>query len=99
MSGQHEHTHHEHGSHAHAPAVHAHGHVQGHAHGDAHAGHGVMVHAPSEDALASYRQAYDEAEPAPGRTVVRIDLDAREADWEFTSGRRTRAWTFNGQVP
>jgi FtsP/CotA-like multicopper oxidase with cupredoxin domain len=46
-----------------------------------------------------HQRAYDQAEPEPGRTVVRVDLEAREADWEFTSRRRTRAWTFNGQVP
>jgi FtsP/CotA-like multicopper oxidase with cupredoxin domain len=31
--------------------------------------------------------------------VVTVDLDAREVDWEFTPGRTTRAWGFNGQVP
>jgi len=66
---------------------------------DAHAGHGGMVHAPSADAGAAYRQAYDEAEPESGRAVVRLEIEARETDWEFTSGRRTRAWTFNGHIP
>lgn len=82
--------HHDHSTHQH------HGHDHGaHAHG----GHGVMVHAPSTDAAADYQRAYEHAEPAPGRTVVRVDLEAREADWEFVPRRRTRAWTFNGQVP
>jgi FtsP/CotA-like multicopper oxidase with cupredoxin domain len=66
---------------------------------DAHAGHGGVVHAPSADASAAYRRAYDEAEPESGRAVVRLEIEAREADWEFTSGRRTRAWTFNGHIP
>lgn len=39
------------------------------------------------------------AVPLPGQRVVKIQLDAREADWEFTPGRPTRAWTYNGQVP
>ena len=98
MSRHHEHSHHDHGSHA-APAY-AHGqHGQHGQHGHAHAGHGAMVHAPAADALASYRRAYDQAEPASGCRVVHVELDARETDWEFASGRRTRAWTYNRQVP
>ena len=96
MSRYHEHSahehheHHEHGSHAHAAHAHA-------AH--AHAAHGVMVHAPSADAAVAYRHAYEAAEPEAGRTVVRVDLDARETDWVFAAGLPSRAWTFNGQVP
>jgi len=82
--------HHEHSTHGH----HDHGHGT-HAHG----GHGGVVHAPSSDAAADYRRAYEQAEPEPGRSVVRVDLEAREADWEFTPGRAARAWTFNGVVP
>ncbi len=88
MSLHHEHHQHaNHGHHSHSDSAHVHG------------GHGSVIHAPSDDAAASYQQAYDQAEPEPGCTVVRVDLDAREADWEFTPGRATRVWAFNGQVP
>ncbi|MCC6317377.1 MAG: multicopper oxidase family protein [Gemmatimonadaceae bacterium] len=30
---------------------------------------------------------------------MRVDLEAREIDWEFVPGQRTRAWAFGGQVP
>jgi FtsP/CotA-like multicopper oxidase with cupredoxin domain len=30
---------------------------------------------------------------------VQVDLEAREVDWEFVPGQRTRAWAFGGQVP
>jgi FtsP/CotA-like multicopper oxidase with cupredoxin domain len=46
-----------------------------------------------------YAQAFESAQPDEGRAVVRIDLEAREIDWEFTPGQRTRAWAFGGQVP
>jgi len=82
---QHQHSNHE--SHSHGHGAHAHG------------GHGPVVHAPSNDAAAEYQLAYDQAEPDPGRTVVRVDLEAREADWKFTPGRTTRVWAFDGQVP
>jgi FtsP/CotA-like multicopper oxidase with cupredoxin domain len=48
---------------------------------------------------ADYTRAYEAARPQPGRTIVPVELEAREMDWEFTSGRPTRAWGFNGQVP
>jgi FtsP/CotA-like multicopper oxidase with cupredoxin domain len=82
--------HHAHTDHAH----HAHGH-DAHGHGE----HGGVVHAPSADAAAAYRVAYDLAQPDAGREVVLVQLEARETDWQFTPGRTTRAWTFNGQVP
>ena len=85
MSQHHDHSTHE--QHSHNHGMHA------------HAGHGAMLHAPSSDANAEHQRAYDQAEPDPGRTVVRVDLEARETEWEFTTRRRTRAWTFNGQVP
>jgi FtsP/CotA-like multicopper oxidase with cupredoxin domain len=82
--------HQEHSTHAH----------HGHSHGaHAHSGHGPVLHAPSGDAAADYQQAYEQAEPEAGRTVVRVDLEAREVDWEFTPGRSTRVWAYNGQVP
>jgi len=84
MSLHHEHhKHHEHSTHAH------------HAHG----GHGSVVHAPSAAVAADYQRAYAQAEPEPGGTVVRVDLEAREVDWEFTPGRLTRVWAYDGQVP
>jgi FtsP/CotA-like multicopper oxidase with cupredoxin domain len=64
-----------------------------------HAAHGSVVHAPAADSLGAYTRAYEAARPEPGRTVIRLDLEAREVDHEFTQGRTTRAWAFNGQVP
>ncbi|MDQ3998050.1 MAG: multicopper oxidase family protein [Gemmatimonadota bacterium] len=69
-----------------------HGHT-GHAH------HGAVAHVPSADVDVLYAQAYEAAVPEPGRTVVAVDLDVREVDWEFKPGRPTRAWGFNGQIP
>jgi FtsP/CotA-like multicopper oxidase with cupredoxin domain len=46
-----------------------------------------------------YTEALASAQPDEGRTVVRVDLEAREVDWEFVPGQRTRAWAFGGQVP
>jgi len=47
----------------------------------------------------AYAQAFAEAQPDAGRSVVRVDLDVREVEWEFVPGQHTRAWTFGGQVP
>src|SRR5689334_9879064 len=69
------------------------------AHHDGHHGHGSVVHGAPADAAIEYTRAFDAAVPEPGRSVVRVELDARETDWEFMSGRATRAWGFNGQVP
>ncbi|MCW6009177.1 multicopper oxidase family protein [Micromonospora sp. CPCC 205371] len=38
-------------------------------------------------------------EPAPGGTVRRYDLSARQATITLASGRTVAAWTYNGQVP
>ena len=65
-----------------------------HAHGT-HAGASRMSNAASD----AYIAAYESAQPDAGRTVVRVDLDVREIDWEFVPGQRTRAWAFGGQVP
>ncbi len=46
-----------------------------------------------------YTQALEAAQPDAGRSVVRVELEAREVDWEFVPGTKTRAWTFGGQVP
>jgi len=86
---EHEHSVHEHAGHAHG--AHAPG-VNGHA-------HGPVVHALAPDALEAYTRAYEAAVPDPGCKVVEIDLEAGEIDWEFTPGKTTRAWGFNGQIP
>ena len=61
--------------------------------------HGPVVHGVREDAAAAYTAAYEAAAPDAGRSVVLVELEAAETDWEFTPGRITRAWTFNGQIP
>ena len=88
----HQHHHDGHTGHdTHTHDEHRHG---GHGHA-----HGPVVHGVSDDAPAAYAAAYEAAVPDAGRSVVHIDLDAREIDWEFTPGRVTRAWGFNGQIP
>ena len=47
----------------------------------------------------AYAQAYEAAQPDPGRTVVPIELEAREVQWEFVQGRQSLAWGFAGTVP
>ena len=78
-----------------------HHHHAEHDHGThGHAGHhGPVAHAPPADASGTYTRAYEAARPDPGGVVVRVDLEAREAEWEFMPGRPTRVWGFNGQVP
>ncbi len=76
----------------------AHGH-DGHGHHAGHAAHGTVAHVAPADWRAAYSAAYEAAQPEPGCRVVPVDLEAREVDWEFSPGRRTRAWGFNGQVP
>jgi FtsP/CotA-like multicopper oxidase with cupredoxin domain len=72
--------------------------IQHHEH-PAHSHHGPVMHEASDDALAAYRRAYEAAQPDPGRTVVSVDLEARETDWEYAPGRFIRGWGYNGQVP
>lgn len=31
--------------------------------------------------------------------IVRVELEARETEWEFTPGTKTRVWSYGGQVP
>ena len=64
-----------------------------------HHDHGSRLHEPSADALGAYRRAYDAAQPDPGRTVVSIDLEAREVHWAIASGATFKAWGFDGHVP
>src|SRR5687767_2654682 len=62
-------------------------------------GHGPAVHGVSENALAAYTQAFDAAVPHADGSVVEVDLEAGEMDWEFVPGVITKAWGFNGQIP
>src|SRR4051812_38001990 len=88
------HTEHEHVDHSgHGIMDHGHdGHVPKKHHG--HEAHGTVA-----DLHAAYTRAFEGAQPALGREVVKVDLAAGEFDWEFSPGRRTRAWGFNGTIP
>jgi len=83
-------AHHDHSSPGHGALGHG-------AHG--HGTHGGVMHAPPADVGAAYTRAREAAQPALGGKVVAVDLEAREMDWEFVPGKRTRAWGYNGQVP
>ena len=61
--------------------------------------HGPVAHEPAAGADAAYRQAFEAAQPDPGRRVIPLDLEAREIDWQFVPGTTTRAWGYNGQIP
>jgi FtsP/CotA-like multicopper oxidase with cupredoxin domain len=61
--------------------------------------HGAVAHEPSAGADEAYRQAYAAAQPDPGCRIIPVDLEARETDWEFVPGIKTRAWGYNGQIP
>jgi FtsP/CotA-like multicopper oxidase with cupredoxin domain len=73
---------------------HEHHHHSGH-----HAGHGPVVHEPPADAHEAYQRAFDAAQPDPGRTVIAVNLEAKEFDWEYSPGKKVRGWGYNGQVP
>lgn len=60
---------------------------------------GTNLHASAADASEAYRRAYDTAHPDTGRTVIPIDLEAKEFDWTIAPGVSFKAWGFNGQVP
>src|SRR5690349_14170027 len=75
----------------------SHDHHGAHQHG--HGGHGSVVHGASADAPVAYHRAVEATVPEPGRSIVSVDLEARETDWEFLTGQTTHAWGFNGQVP
>jgi FtsP/CotA-like multicopper oxidase with cupredoxin domain len=47
----------------------------------------------------AFSSAFESQQPAPGGTVVTVTLEAREIDWEFVPGVKTRAWGYNGQIP
>src|SRR5215510_7036058 len=75
---------------------HDHGKEHGHSHGHQHHG---GAHSPAADWGDAYRRAYDAAQPDAGHSVVSVELEAREFDWEFARGVTTRAWGLNGTVP
>ena len=85
-----------------SPDSHHHGH---HDHGGKkspaheHAKGGSVVHGAAADAGVAYERAFETAQPDPGCTVVKVELEPREADWEFSPGQTTRVWGFNGQIP
>jgi len=79
--------------------THQHGKHDHDTHGQAHGGHGAVHHGAPADAAVAYTRAVEAAVPDPGCSVVRVDLEARETNWEFVPGQVTRAWGFNGQVP
>jgi FtsP/CotA-like multicopper oxidase with cupredoxin domain len=70
-----------------------------HDHDHAHGGHGGMVHEPAAETLAEYSRALEEAKPAPGGRILVVSLEAREIEWEFVPGKKTKAWGYNGQIP
>jgi FtsP/CotA-like multicopper oxidase with cupredoxin domain len=70
-----------------------------HDHHQTHHHHGPVAHQPAPGADDAYQRAYAAAQPDPGRRVIPIELDAREIDWEFVPGTKTRAWGYNGQIP
>jgi FtsP/CotA-like multicopper oxidase with cupredoxin domain len=64
-----------------------------------HAHRGAVLHAPATHASEDYNRAYAAAQPDAGRTVVAVDLEAKELDWTIAPGASFSAWGFNGQVP
>jgi FtsP/CotA-like multicopper oxidase with cupredoxin domain len=65
----------------------------------AHSHHGAVAHAPSAGASEAYRRAFESARPDPGRSVIRVDLEAREVEWHVAPEGSFTAWGFNGQLP
>jgi FtsP/CotA-like multicopper oxidase with cupredoxin domain len=76
-----------------------HGHHQHHQTPSTRPAGGPVEHGAPPEAASGQELARNAATPDPGRSVVRVDLDAREVDWAFTPQTVTRAWGFNGQVP
>ncbi|HEY9516858.1 MAG TPA: multicopper oxidase family protein [Gemmatimonadaceae bacterium] len=83
----------------HEPAADKHGQHDHPGHGHGHHAHGPVSHGAASDWSAAYASAYEAAEPDPGKTVVSVDLEAGEVEWEFQPGHATGAWGFNGRVP
>ncbi|HYC51748.1 MAG TPA: multicopper oxidase domain-containing protein, partial [Gemmatimonadaceae bacterium] len=55
--------------------------------------HDVQHHHPNHDSLRHSRP------DAPLAREVVVDMEAREAAWEISPGKRVSGWTYNGQVP
>jgi FtsP/CotA-like multicopper oxidase with cupredoxin domain len=66
-------------------------------HGHTHTG--AVAQAPEGDASEAYRRACAAAQPDADRTVIPIELEARDLDWIIAPGVTTQGWGFNGQVP
>jgi FtsP/CotA-like multicopper oxidase with cupredoxin domain len=75
-----------------------HDHHHGHSEHE-HSHHGAVMHAPTAGAGEAYRIAYESAQPDSGRSVIRVDLEAREFNWPVAPKASFEAWGFNGQVP
>ena len=54
--------------------------------------------AAAESTVADFDRAFAAAQPDPGSSVVSIELDAREVEWELSPGGVVRGWGF-GTVP
>jgi FtsP/CotA-like multicopper oxidase with cupredoxin domain len=85
---------HGHGVHHHEHQTAANGHQTPTGHGSH-----VATHEPPANMIENYLVAYQAAQPAPGRRVVSIDMDAREFTWDPGTGVPIVGWGFNGQVP
>jgi FtsP/CotA-like multicopper oxidase with cupredoxin domain len=70
-----------------------------HTHQHGHTGSNESLHSAPPGAAEAYQSAYAAAQPDAGRTVVSVQLEARETDWAIAPGATFEAWTFNGQVP
>src|SRR5918999_2330900 len=64
-----------------------------------HRGATSILHQPEEGWRAAYVAAYAAAQPDAGRTVVPVNLEVRESEWEFQQARASRACVINGAVP
>ena len=75
-------------------------HEHHHEHKAHHHSHGAAeLHTPSAHADEAYQQAFAAAQPDSGRTVISVNLEAREFDWTIAPGSTVKGWGFNGQVP
>lgn len=57
------------------------------------------VHEPDQGWRAAYSAAYEASQPDAGGTVVPVDLELRESEWEFQPGCASRAFLLNGSLP
>lgn len=80
-------------------SAHDHAHQHDHGRSGGHAHRGEVVHAPGHDSAEAFDRARADARPDAGRSVITVDLQARETDWAIAPGQTLRAWCFNGQMP